>query len=62
MADYCWRVLVGNVCVGFADLEDDPVARFNLIKEAVTQGLVPADYKMEDVNFQMVSKDQIRRM
>lgn len=56
MNGYMWKVTVGDTYVGVATMEDSE-ARFNLLKEAVTAGTIPADYSMADVKFEMVKQE-----
>lgn len=54
MNGYVWKITVGNTYVGVANTED----RFNLLKEAVDNGIIPADYNITDVKFEMIKNER----
>lgn len=58
MIEHVWQVTVKGVCVGYANITDDPELRFNLVKEAVNTGLIPADYTPVDVEFKIISRNK----
>ena len=49
---YEWEVLVGNVLIGKASTE----GRFDLLKQAAVDGLIPEDFSITDVKFKLVKK------
>lgn len=52
MNGYVWKITVGDTYVGVANTED----RFKLLKEAVDNGIIPADYNITDVKMEMVKE------
>lgn len=54
MNGYVWKITVGDTYVGVANTED----RFKLLKEAVDNGIIPADYNITDVKMEMVKDEQ----
>ena len=53
MNGYVWKITVGDTYVGVANTED----RFKLLKQAVDNGIIPADYNITDVKMEMI-KDE----
>ena len=47
---YVWKITVGDIYLGTTDTDN----RFNLIKECVDKGLIPANYNITDVKFEIV--------
>ena len=53
MNGYVWKITVGDTYVGVANTED----RFKLLREAVDNGIIPADYNITDVKMEMVKNE-----
>jgi len=53
MNGYIWKITVGNTYVGVANTED----RFKLLKEAVDNGIIPADYDITDVKMEIIKNE-----
>lgn len=54
MNGYVWKITVGDTYVGVATTED----RFKLLKEAVDNGIIPADYNITDVKMELIKDEQ----
>ena len=54
MNGYVWKITVGPTYVGVANTED----RFELLKEAVDNGIIPADYNITDVKMEMIKNER----
>jgi hypothetical protein len=54
MNGYVWKITVGNTYVGVATTED----RFKLLKEAVDNGIIPADYNITDVKMEIIKNER----
>ena len=57
MIEHVWQVMVKGVCVGYANITDDPDLRFKLIKEAVNTGLIPGDHTPVDIEYKIISRE-----
>jgi hypothetical protein len=53
MNGYVWKITVGDTYVGVANTED----RFKLLKQAVDDGIIPADYNITDVKMEMIKNE-----
>ena len=52
MNGYVWKITVGDTYVGVANTED----RFELLEQAVNNGIIPADYNITDVKMELVKE------
>lgn len=54
MNGYVWKITVSDTYVGVANTED----RFKLLKEAVDNGIIPADYNITDVKMEIIKNER----
>ena len=53
MNEYLWKITVGDTYVGVANTEN----RFELLKNAVDNGIIPPGYYITDVKMEMIKNE-----
>lgn len=56
MNGFVWKVSVGDIYLGTAPM--DVYSRWDLIKKSVDEGIIPSDYNLIDVNFEMIKNEE----
>ena len=54
MNGYIWKVTVGDTYLGTAPMDES--SRWELIKKSVDEGMIPPNYQLVDVKFEMVKE------